>query len=91
VLAAEVQTHVEVTLDWQETLTIRGIYLTAARHSEKVHRINPPLRSHYRAIDMRLTADGEYVFFEVTRRASSVHEIWTGQPMAMALAEYLVN
>ena len=46
----------------------------------------------YGAIDMRLTPDGEYVFFEINPGGQFLFlEVWTGQPIALALAEYLVT
>jgi ribosomal protein S6-L-glutamate ligase RimK-like protein len=55
---------------------------------ELTHRLG--LR--YGAIDLRMSAEGEYVFFEINPGGQFLFlEVWTGLPIAKALATYLVN
>jgi len=69
-----------------------------------VHHVLPPkvedalralmrrLRLQYGAIDMRLTADGEYVFLEINPAGQFLWiELETGQKIAAALAAHLAN
>ena len=46
----------------------------------------------YGAIDLRLTPDGDYVFFEINPGGQFLFlEIWTGLPIVEALADYLLQ
>jgi hypothetical protein len=60
--------------------------------SKKCVELTHLLNLHYGAIDMRLTPDGEYVFFEINPCGQFLFlEVWTGQRIAKALADYLVS
>jgi glutathione synthase/RimK-type ligase-like ATP-grasp enzyme len=58
---------------------------------EKLLRLMRTLGLEYGAIDMRLTPEGEYVFFEVNPAGQFLYvEMATGQKISAALAEHLV-
>ena len=63
-----------------------------AEIEEKLLRLMRALGLEYGAIDMRLTPEGEYVFFEVNPAGQFLYvEMATGMKIAAALAEHLMG
>jgi glutathione synthase/RimK-type ligase-like ATP-grasp enzyme len=59
---------------------------------EKLLRFMRRIGLEYGAIDMRLTPEGEYVFFEVNPAGQFLYiELATGMPIAAALADHLAS
>ena len=59
---------------------------------DKLHRLMKDLNLVFGAIDLRVTPEGEFVFFEVNPQGQFLFvEIITGLPLSAALASYLLR
>lgn len=94
VFGASAKTNIkESELDWRVDPTVKWEKHDIDEKLQKLLcRLVKNLGLHYGAIDMRLTPDGDYVFFEINPSGQFLFiEIDTGQPLSNSLAQLLLQ
>jgi hypothetical protein len=92
--AAEIDTAKGIDpVDWRvDADNPWSLHRLPRRIERRCTRLTRRLGLHYGAIDLRLTAQGEYVFFEINPAGQFLFvEVWTGMPIAQTLADLLVS